>query len=526
MTAGYVRLSRDDDKRNYSSIENQKLIIRQYATEHNLVIDRWYEDDGISGYLFDRPGFNRLIQDLDCDIETVLVKDFSRLGRHNARILLLLDYFKEQGRHLIVIDDHYDSETSEDDMIGITTWFNERYVKDTSRKIRQAIGARQKEGTLIVKPPFGYQRSNTEKKELEIVSEEAKIIRLVFDLYMQGLGYRKISEYLTEKNFPTPSMIRRRHDLESGQNSHFPLALKWSDGMVRDILGNDFYTGTLRLRKRTRKCIHGKDSRVPKEEQYVFPDHHPPIIDGMTFALVQELKEKRARSGYRGSRQKQSGAEALSLFGSCLYCKDCGRKLTQIRRKTSSGEHKYYICSTYNSKGKHYCSKSHLIREQELIEAMVYYLQVCRNTLYHKLSSYDRKEFKAEVKTTAKKAIAIQDEIDESKQMLQTLLIQKINDISANPDKERLIKESYDSIQLNLTAHISTLEDKLNELKITESGTVSKTIEDKRLPTAPEIMDHVIQNKNLNRKDIEILVDCIYVDENGFPEITLKYEFT
>lgn len=246
----------------------------------------------------------------------------------------------------------------------------------------------------------------------------------------------------------------------------------------------------------------------------------------MTFALVQELKEKRARSGYRGSRQKQSGTEALSLFGSCLYCKDCGRKLTQIRRKTSSGEHKYYICSTYNSKGKHYCSKSHLIREQELIEAMVYYLQVYRNTLYHELSSYDRKEFKAEVKTTAKKAIAIQDEIDESKQMLQTLLIQKINDISANPDKERLIKESYDSIQLNLTAHISTLEDKLNELKVTESETVSKTIEDKRLPTALEIMDHVIQNKNLNRKDIEILVDCICVDENGFPEITLKYEFT
>lgn len=52
MNAGYVRLSRDDDRKNYSSIENQKLIITQYAAEHNLTIDRWYEDDGFSGYLF------------------------------------------------------------------------------------------------------------------------------------------------------------------------------------------------------------------------------------------------------------------------------------------------------------------------------------------------------------------------------------------------------------------------------------------------------------------------------------------
>ena len=85
MNAGYVRLSRDDDKRNYVSIENQKLIINQYASDHGMVIDRWYEDDGVSGYIFDRPGFQQMMADLDKDIDTVYVKDFSRLGRHNAR---------------------------------------------------------------------------------------------------------------------------------------------------------------------------------------------------------------------------------------------------------------------------------------------------------------------------------------------------------------------------------------------------------------------------------------------------------
>lgn len=102
--AGYVRLSRDDDKRNYVSIENQKLIINQYAADHGVVIDRWYEDDGISSYIFDRPGFQQMMAVLDKDIDTV-------------------------------------------------------YFKDTSKKIKRAIGARQKEGTLITRPPFGYRRN-------------------------------------------------------------------------------------------------------------------------------------------------------------------------------------------------------------------------------------------------------------------------------------------------------------------------------------------------------------------------------
>lgn len=213
MNAGYVRLSRDDDKKNYVSIENQKLIIRQYADDHGVNIDRWYEDDGISGYIFDRPGFQQMMADLDQEIDTIYVKDFSRLGRHNAKVLLLLDEFQERGKHLIVVDDNYDSMDSSDDTIGIKTWFNERYVKDTSKKIKRAIGARQKEGTLITRPPFGYRRNAENKTILEIVPKEAEYIRKIYDLYLSGSGYRKIATYLTEQNAPTPSMIQRELSL-------------------------------------------------------------------------------------------------------------------------------------------------------------------------------------------------------------------------------------------------------------------------------------------------------------------------
>lgn len=199
MNAGYVRLSRDDDKRNYVSIENQKLIINQYASNNGMVIDRWYEDDGVSGYIFDRPGFRQMMADLDKDIDTVYVKDFSRLGRHNAKVLLLLDEFQERGKHLIVIDDNYDSFDSSDDTIGIKTWFNERYVKDTSKKIKRAIGARQKEGTLMTKPPFGYCRDTKDKSIIKNRSQRGRI-------YQNGLRslYLRIRLSQNSKLFDRP----------------------------------------------------------------------------------------------------------------------------------------------------------------------------------------------------------------------------------------------------------------------------------------------------------------------------------
>ena len=100
MNAGYVRLSRDDDKKNYVSIENQKLIISQYANDHGVKIDRWYEDDGISGYIFDRPGFQQMMADLDQEIDTVYVKTSLALADISSKVLLLLDEVPGAGKHL------------------------------------------------------------------------------------------------------------------------------------------------------------------------------------------------------------------------------------------------------------------------------------------------------------------------------------------------------------------------------------------------------------------------------------------
>ena len=520
MNAGYVRLSRDDDHKNYVSIENQKLIINQYAADHGAIIDRWYEDDGISGYIFDRPGFQQMMADLDKDIDTVYVKDFSRLGRHNAKVLLLLDEFQERGKHLIVIDDNYDSMDSSDDTIGIKTWFNERYVKDTSKKIKRAIGARQKEGTLMTQPPFGYRRNEKDKAILEIVPKEAENIKLIYELYISGSGYRKIANHLTDQGIPTPSMVRHERKLEEGRMTKRSIATKWTDSMVKDLLDNDFYIGTFRLRKRARNTVHGKDKRVPKEEQCIFENHHPAIIDKATFSLVQELKEKRNRTNYRGSRGQWLGSEIPNPFGSCLFCKDCGSRLTPIKRKTSSRERKYYICTTYNTKGKSYCSKAHLIEEEDLMEDVLTYIKMCRNALCEVIATYDLKDFEAEKKSIEEKRQELHTAISERKNQLKVLLTQKVKDLAVAAGNEELINETYDSMQKDLMAQLHGLEMQMKELD--ETAIETPDVKDK-LKNALDVVDKIIAGGNLDRRDIELLIDRIDVDENSMPEIILKY---
>ena len=407
-----------------------------------------------------------------------------------------------------------------DDTIGIKTWFNERYVKDTSKKIKRAIGARQKEGTLMTQPPFGYRRNEKDKAILEIVPKEAENIKLIYELYISGSGYRKIANHLTDQGIPTPSMVRHERKLEEGRMTKRSIATKWTDSMVKDLLDNDFYIGTFRLRKRARNTVHGKDKRVPKEEQCIFENHHPAIIDKATFSLVQELKEKRNRTNYRGSRGQWLGSEIPNPFGSCLFCKDCGSRLTPIKRKTSSRERKYYICTTYNTKGKSYCSKAHLIEEEDLMEDVLTYIKMCRNALCEVIATYDLKDFEAEKKSIEEKRQELHTAISERKNQLKVLLTQKVKDLAVAAGNEELINETYDSMQKDLMAQIHGLEMQLKELD--ETAIETPDVKDK-LKNALDVVDKIIAGGNLDRRDIELLIDRIDVDENSMPEIILKY---
>ncbi len=511
MIDGYVRLSRDDNKRNYSSIENQKLIIRKYAEENNMIVRHIYEDDGISGYSFNRPQFQNMMANLG-SIDVIVAKDLSRIGRHNAKVLLFLEEMEEQGKRVILIDDNYDSLYSDDDIIGIKTWDNERHVKNTSRKVKRIKKMEQENGTLKCAPPFGYTRHPLNKQMVLIDEEAAAILNLEKDLYLEGNGIRKIAEILSDRGVPTPTMLQKERYEALGLPYHREVAHMWSYGMVKDTLFNDYHNGVLRTHKRERMTINGKDKKISRDQQYVFPDHHPKIFDDDTMKLLFEVKDSRHHSQYRGQRKH------VNLFSGCLYCKDCGMKLTAINRPNRG---KYYVCGTYNKKGKQFCEHAHLVTEETLMDALVKYLILCRDSLADIIQNFDLSNLKAPTYSADDGQQRLENELERIKKELKTLITQKVKEFTANPGMAEIINETYASLQTEKMERISAIEKTLQDL--TKEPHIPAVAIKPGLQTALDILNEVLEQKSLTRTDIEVLVEKIIVDKDGNVDIYLKH---
>ena len=511
MIDGYVRLSRDDNKRNYSSIENQKLIIQKYAEENNMIVRHIYEDDGISGYSFNRPQFQNMMANLG-SIDVIVAKDLSRIGRHNAKVLLFLEEMEEQGKRVILIDDNYDSLYSDDDIIGIKTWDNERHVKNTSRKVKRIKRMEQENGTLKCAPPFGYTRHPLNKQIVLIDEEAAAILNLEKDLYLEGNGMRKIAEILTERGVPTPTMLQKERYEALDLPYHREVAHMWSYGMVRDTLFNDYHNGILRTHKRERMTINGKNKKISRDQQYIFPDHHPKIFDDDTMKLLFEVKESRHNNRYRGQRKH------VNLFSGCLYCKDCGMKLTAINRPNRG---KYYLCGTYNKKGKQFCKHAHLVTEETLMDALVKYLILCRDSLADIIQNFDLSNLKVSTYSADDSQQRLKNELERIKKELKTLITQRVKELTENPGMAEIINETYAALQTEKMERISAIEKTLQGL-INESHIPTATIKP-NLQTALGILNEVLEQKKLTRTDIEVLVEKIIVDKDGNVDIYLKH---
>lgn len=501
MVYGYARISRDED-RNFVSIDNQKLIIIRYAETRKLHIDAWFVDDNVSGYTFNRPGFTALLDALRDGEDIMICKDLSRLGRHNAKVLLFIEELKERGIRLLMADDDYDSFAEEDDILGIKTWYNERYIKDTSKKIRKMFKARQEAGTMIVPVPFGYQHVGNDKYAVEIVEREAEIIRYIDSLYLSGMGYRKIAYRLNEEKVLTPSQFMQQRDIINSK-----ISAQWSGEMVRDILKNDYYTGTQRLRKRARATINGTDRRVPKEEQIAFPGHHEAVRSIETHEKIQQVMASRLRHNYRGVKKN------VSLFQHLLTCVDCGARMIPAVQGTT----KYYVCNTYNSKGNVYCS-SHRILEKELVKVIIRYLEICKEHLQDELAGYNITRHEERQHNIEKHIKELHKLRQQEKQKLQVLVAQKAAD-SAKHAAE-VLDTVYDNL---ITAKLQAIEQINEEIESLAKQQENKEDYKVRVFNALDIMNHIIAEEQLTFQDIDALVTSIKVEADRSLIIEFKY---
>ena len=524
--AAYMRISVDTEKdRDNTSIENQRRIIKAYIkqTFPDAEVD-FYEDRDRSGYTFEqRENYQRmrpLLMNGHYDI--LMIKDFSRFSRRNSRGLVELEDLRDAGVRIISIGDGIDYPTYDDwNNIQVRFLLNEMPVTDASKKVKRVVESRQNEGNWICAVPYGYYFVNTKEMIFEVDEAAAEVVREIFDLYIKGWGYKKIANYLTEKNIPTPRMVEKeRKEAEAAKNkSKEEIKIKassvWAIPTVSGILQNDFYIGTLRQRKYARKNINGADKKLDVEENKVFENHHPAIVDVKTFMKAQQQLKQRSISHYRGAKKYENE------YSGFLFCGDCGSPMFSMSRPDLAPA---YTCGTYHKRGLKGCT-SHHIRLDTLDDLLKNYVErVMKNS--EKMIAELEKAIKDEpqmMKSSASTIAKLEVELAKARESYKATQKQKIRELmKADGDNREIIEETYEEIETELLQKIDGLEKQL-EMTVEHRNT---RIEVNRIAkTALDIFRDFLEKDKLDKGDLSLIIDKIIVFENkeeGTNKIEIK----
>ena len=374
-TALYMRLSRDDESYGDSvSIETQRTILRRFAEENNLHVVDEYIDDGWSGTNFDRPNFQRMMQDVEAGkVNCIASKDLSRFGREHIMMDYYLEFvFPEKGIRYIAVSDNEDTEKGLSDFVPFKNLFNEWFAKDTSRKVKNSLHAKFLAGErTFAYAPLGYKRDPDVKNRLVIDEETRWIVEKIFDLAFHGAGAAKITGILLDEQVPTPGWLNyTRYGTFANIYADAPEKKRyaWTVAQVKSIVKNETYIGN---------SVHGiqtnisyknkKKIRKPPEEWLRIENTHEAIISREVFEQVQEQI---------ASRRRKMKTATTQIFSGLMKCADCGWSMSYGTNNSNSKPFHYFVCTNYRQHGPRHCDcTSHYIRYDTLYAYVLSRLQ-------------------------------------------------------------------------------------------------------------------------------------------------------
>ncbi|MGI6030271.1 MAG: recombinase family protein [Eubacteriales bacterium] len=343
----YLRLSREDGQEGPSqSIENQRMVLRQWAAQRGWTVTEEFVDDGWSGLNFQRPGFQQLLEAVEAGrVKTVLVKDLSRLGRDYIQTGYYLErFFPERGVRLIAVGDGIDTGEGQGlELAPFRSVLNDLYARDISGKVRAVLAAKRQRGEFVgAQPPYGYRRG--ENGKLVPQPRTAAVVRAIYARWLAGESLSAIAVALGEAGVLSPGEEKGRPG-------------GWSSQMVRRILTHPVYRGDLVQGRSCRVSYKvPKRKKVPPQQWQVVQGTHEPLVTEEQFTRAAQLLAQGSGSGISKKEHALSGL---------VVCGSCGGRMTFKH----SGGHCYLVCSRWNHHPKD--CKAHSIREDQLEEAVL-----------------------------------------------------------------------------------------------------------------------------------------------------------
>ena len=365
----YERLSRDDELSGESfSIQNQKIMLEDFARRNGYLRFKHFTDDGVSGTRFDRPGFMAMMEEVEGgNVEAIIVKDMSRMGRDYLKVGQVMEILRQRGVRLIAINDNVDTEKGDNDMTPFLNIMYEFYARDTSRKIKSVFKAKGMSGKHLTGTViYGYLWD--EKRENWLVDgEAATVVRRIFAMTLEGYGPYQIATRLAADKIEIPAVHLARHGEGVNKNKVFNDIYRWSTSTVVEILKKREYLGHT-INFKTRKHFKDKKSHYVDENEWtIFENTHDAIIDQETFDNVQRIRgnSRRYPDGY---------GETAPLTG-LLYCADCGGKM-YVHRTNNGKRISQYTCGQYSKTPVGaLCPTQHRINESVVLDLISGMLQ-------------------------------------------------------------------------------------------------------------------------------------------------------
>jgi len=382
ITALYERLSLDDDLDGTSnSILNQRQILEEYAAKNGFTHIRHFEDDGYSGSNWDRPGWKKLIEEVQAgNVGICLVKDMSRVGRDHIQVGIFTELFRQRGVRFIAVGNGIDSINPESlEFAPFLNIMSEWYARDTSKKIKTVAHSNGNNGKpLSYNSIYGYRKSPDDKHVWLVDEYPASIVKRIFQMAMDGMGPHQIARQLTAEKIEKPSVyfVKNRMVGKKPSSRDISEPYAWNGGTIRAILSKPEYCGNTVNFRTYKESYKDKNSKWnPKENWKIFPNAHEAIIDQETFDTVQRLRGTPRRIDTLGEANPLTGLVFCAQCGAKMYNSRQSKEYYEERRGDKVYRHKtadFYTCSTYDlgkNAFKSVCS-NHFIRT-EVIRSLV-----------------------------------------------------------------------------------------------------------------------------------------------------------
>ena len=377
-TAIYARLSvensgKDDDG---NSLQNQIAVCEDYLDGcPHLRLTEVYSDNGRTGTVFDRPAWNRLMEDVRTGkVQCIVVRDLSRFGRDYVETGNYLEkIFPALGTRFISVKENFDNFTSggsvESLSVSLQNLVNAIYSRDISKKVSTALRAQMETGSFRNRNlPYGYLW-NEDKTAYVVDEEAAAIVRQIFEWKRQAVSVYTIIERLKADGVESPERHKRRVGTRNGDNIQ---GEGWCPSNIRGILQNRPYFGEMICGKSETALYKGLKKRLTEKDNWIVVSNaHTPIVSIADFEAVE--RQMREDSSHRASTMEWSAdirAGMIDLFDRKIFCADCKKRMYYKRQRIQCKGVVFrgvYECSTHMSRRHGTCFK-HAIRQDALHE--------------------------------------------------------------------------------------------------------------------------------------------------------------